>query len=650
MDPLYAVKLRHLVFAVYVDKKQLAAYAVIAFAIGSILGGGMWNFGGVYKPEPPTSAIKGFGSLKRFSSYDALKNFLKSRSEITVTGRGFSNTLESEVSEIMGTSSAAKAAADAAKATADAAISAEIAGHDFSGTNIQVEGVDEADLVKTDGRYIYLARDDTLIIVRAYPPEEAEVVYRLHLYHKIRDLFVSGDKLVVFLALSEDVYRDLTVFEPPPNFKPTTIIQVYDISDRASPELERRVTVEGDYFNSRMIGDYAYAIVRKRAYVSDGEVTLPTIRSGRQWWKVKAEEIYYANYSDTRFYFTHILAINTQDPEEDVSSETFLLGRTSNLYVSYGNIYITAGSWEEQTTIYKIMIEEGTITYVADGSVPGWVLNQFSMDEHEGYFRIATTGWRASKNGGSITNNVYILNASLGIVGKLEGLAPGEEIYSARFMGDRCYLVTFEVMDPLFVIDLADPTNPKVLGKLKIPGYSNYLHPYDEGLLIGLGKETVEDGGSAWEQGVKISLFDVSEVSRPRELAKFVVGDQGTDSPALEDHKAFLFSRERSLLVIPILVSEYVVRHGKTGHYAYQRYVFQGAHVFDVSPEGGILLRGRVTHIDMWSGDDEIYQHHSAYEVERSLYIGDVLYTISDRIIKMNSLTDLAELGSVDLS
>ena len=641
--------MRHLVFAVYVDKRQLVAYAITAFVIGSILGGGMWNFGGIYTPEPSTSTLMPSGSLKRFSSYDELKNFLKSRTDIALMGRGHSMYLDSEISEVKGAASAAKSAADAAKAAADAAISGEVAGHDFSGTNIQVEGVDEADLVKTDGYYIYLARDDTLIIVRAYPPEDAEVVSRLHLYHGIRDMFVSGDKLVVFLAFSEDVYRDLVGFEPPPKLKPTTIIQVYDISDRASPELERKVTVEGDYFNSRMIGDYVYAIAKKRAHLSDGEVALPTIRSGSRWWKVNAEEIYYSNYSDTRFYFTHVLAVNTQDPEEDVSSETFLLGRTSNIYVSYGNIYITTGSWEEQTTIHKIRIEEGAISYVADGSVPGWVLNQFSMDEHEGYFRIATTGWRASKNGGSITNNVYILNASLGIVGKLEGLAPGEEIYSARFMGDRCYLVTFEMMDPLFVIELADPTNPKVLGKLKIPGYSNYLHPYDEGLLIGLGKETVEEGGFAGEQGVKVSLFDVSEVSRPREMAKYVVGDYGTDSPALEDHKAFLFSRDRNLLVIPILVSEYVVYQSKTSHSAYQRYVFQGAHVFDISPGGGILLRGRVTHVDM-SGDDEIYWHHSAYTVERSLYIGDVLYTISDRIIKMNSLTDLAKLGSVDLS
>ena len=620
------------------------AYAVIAFVIGSLLGGGMWNFGGIYTPEPST--LMPSGSLKRFSSYDELKNFLKSRSEIILTGRSHFIYLDSEVKEA---ESASKAAADAAKAAADAAISAEIVGPDFSGTNVQVEGVDEADLVKTDGRYIYLARDDTLTIVSAYPPEDAEVVSRLHLNHMVRDLFVSGDKLVVFLALSKDVYRDLMGFEPPPVLKTTTIIQVYDISDKASPELERGVTVEGVYFNSRMIGDYVYAIVKKRAHLSDGEVALPTMSSGSRWWRVKAEEIYYANYSDTQFYFTNILAIDIQDPEVSVTSETFLLGRTSNLYVSHGNIYITVGSWEEETTIYKIRIDEGAIAYAANGSVPGWVLNQFSMDEHDGYFRIATTGWQASRNGGSPSSNVYILNASLGIVGRLEGLAPGEEIYSARFMGDRCYLVTFEVMDPLFVIDLAEPTNPKVLGKLKIPGYSNYLHPYDEDLLIGLGKETVEEEGFAWEQGVKVSLFDVSEVSRPREMAKYVVGDQGTDSPALDDHKAFLFSRERNLLVIPILVSEYVVYHSKTGYYAYQRYVFQGAHVFDIFSEGGILLRGKVTHIDM-SGDEEVYWHHSAYTVERSLFIGNVLYTISDRIIKMNSLTDLAELGTVDLS
>ncbi|HUS77778.1 MAG TPA: beta-propeller domain-containing protein, partial [Patescibacteria group bacterium] len=292
--------------------------------------------------------------------------------------------------------------------------------------------------------------------------------------------------------------------------------------------------------------------------------------------------------------------------------------------------------------------------YTADGAVPGNVLNQFSMDEYDDHFRIATTAGRVSRSGGDTSNNVYVLNSSLNIVGRLEDLAPGERIHSARFMGGRCYLVTFKKVDPLFTIDLNDPENPFVLGKLKIPGYSDYLHPYDEDHLIGIGKETVEaeEGDFAWYQGVKISLFDVSDVENPRELSKLEIGDRGTDTPALYDHKAVLFSRSRNLLVIPILVAEIDESDYADDVLAnaYGEYVYQGAHVFHVSPEEGIRLRGVVSHIE---GDEAFlksgYYFDSELMVERSLYIDDVLYTLSSGMVKMNWLDDLAEVGSVEL-
>jgi uncharacterized secreted protein with C-terminal beta-propeller domain len=325
------------------------------------------------------------------------------------------------------------------------------------------------------------------------------------------------------------------------------------------------------------------------------------------------------------------------------------------------NIYLTAPWWVtdevsgwDTTKIFKINIDEESITYIAEGMVPGRVLNQFSMDEKNGYFRIATTNGHVSRSGSSTSNNVYVLNESLGIVGNLEGLAPGEDIYSARFMGNRCYLVTFKKVDPLFVIDLSDPNTPTVLGKLKIPGYSDYLHPYDENTLIGVGKETeeAEEGDFAWYQGVKISLFDVSNVSNPREIDKIEIGDRGTDSPALHNHKAFLFSRAKNLLVIPVLEakiddSDY---SGIVPPNAYGEYVYQGAYVFQVSREQGIELRGRISHIDdpeafLKSG----YWFDSEYSIERSLYIDDMLYTISSGMIKMNGLDDLSEVGKVKL-
>ena len=219
------------------------------------------------------------------------------------------------------------------------------------------------------------------------------------------------------------------------------------------------------------------------------------------------------------------------------------------------------------------------------------------MDEYNGNFRIATNYYATQ----SQISNVYILNSNLNITGKLEGLAPNENLHSVRFMGDKCYLVTYRTTDPLFVIDLSDPTNPHVLGELKIPGYSDYLHPYDGTHLIGVGKEAVEvDGGSfAYYQGLKLALFDVSDVNNPRQLSNVTIGDRGTDSLALSDPKAFLFDKSKNLLVIPVslaVVSD--VDKAQYGVSAYGTTVWQGAYVYGISIDGGFTLKGTVTHLD----------------------------------------------------
>ncbi|MEK6861602.1 MAG: beta-propeller domain-containing protein, partial [Nanoarchaeota archaeon] len=238
-------------------------------------------------------------------------------------------------------------------------------------------------------------------------------------------------------------------------------------------------------------------------------------------------------------------------------------------------------------------------------------------------------------------NHVYVLDAEdLGIVGRLENLAPNEQIFAARFMGDRAYLVTFRRVDPLFVIDLSNPSNPEVLGKLKIPGFSDYLHPYDENHIIGIGKEVNEEG---WQQvqGVKLGLFDVSDPSNPKEIAKYEIGTTGTDSEALREHKAFLFSRDKNLLVIPILLTEHI------SPYFGINYLWQGAYVFDVSLDEGFKLRGRVTHTT--PEYKEQYYYFSPITVKRSLYMDDILYTVSDRAVKANRLDNLEEINSVKL-
>ena len=446
-----------------------------------------------------------------------------------------------------------------------------------------------------------------------------------------------------------------------PHRESDAFVRVYDISNKTSPISTRNVTLDGYYYSSRMIGNYVYLIVNEPAELNITEVKLPIIHQNNGFKEIPATDIHYSNITNYGYEFTTVVAVNVQNDAEEPTSQTILVGATRSIYVSLSNIYITLPRYPyvadgiETTLIYRIHIENGNIEIKASGEVPGNLrsqISQFSMDEYDGYFRIATT--TGSLWSGQSKNHVYVLNMSLSIVGRLENLAPGEEIYSARFMGDKFYLVTFRKVDPLFVIDLRDPENPEVLGELKVTGYSDYLHPYDENHVIGVGKETeaAVTGDFSWYQGVKVSLFNVSDALNPQEIDKDEIGDRGTDSPVLRDHKAFLFNREKQLLVIPVLVAkidETKYPEGEPPLNAYGDYVWQGAYIYNITLEG-LVLRGNITHIENGVGLQSYYYYSSPYSVKRSLYIDNVLYTISDKMIKMNSLGDLSLLKAIQLN
>ena len=293
-----------------------------------------------------------------------------------------------------------------------------------------------------------------------------------------------------------------------------------------------------------------------------------------------------------------------------------------------------------KTAIHRIELDGIDLKYSAKGSVPGTLLNQFSMDEHNGKFRVATTNEYYSPHDGNIRYNaVYVLDENLDVVGSLDRIAQNESIFSARFIEERLYLVTFERIDPFFVIDLSQDT-PRILGELKIPGFSNYLHPYDEDHVIGIGRDTTEKDNRVMQLGVKIALFDVSDVRNPSVLDEVIIGDRRADSMSLDDHRAFFFDKERNVLSIPI--------HGRTAtlfedSFAPERERWHGFYVFSLDTKDGFDLKGTIQHS---TGDDKWPYHHNG---PRSFYVEDVLYTVSDSYLKMNGISDMSEINSIRL-
>lgn len=598
--------------------------------------------------------------------------------------------------ELQATSELASTAADAS--TAPAAPPA--GGGEYSTTNVQVQGVDEADIVKTDGRYLYQVNRQRIAVVSAVPETTMKVVSLLKFNEQIvpQELYLDGDTLVVIASsykqpemnpLTDTVDPALSMqIMMPYNQKVNTLALVYDISNKAQLRKVREVEVSGSYLQSRKIGSSVYLLANQYMNLyppftgerDPGKIT-PQVRDtavSTTFRSIPYSDIRYFPESEVNSFLT-IAGFSLDRPQEKAVFDTYL-GAGQNIYASQDNLYVTinkysytldtkqnssatrGGITETSTDIYKFALDKGAVHYAAKGNVPGTILNQFSMDEHNGFFRIATTSgemWRDDAY--TSKNNVYVLDAQLAAKGKLENLAPGERIYSVRFMGNRGYLVTFKQVDPLFVIDLAVPEKPKVLGELKIPGYSDYLHPYDENHIIGFGKDTVELDTSyekngqttAFYQGMKLAIFDVSDVTKPKEMFKEIIGDRGTDSPLLYDHKALLFSREKNLLAFPVTRMDVPAdrkEKDKDREYGgiprYGEFAFQGAYVYNIDLVKGFQLKGLITHLPKEAiKRASYYGYNNNQEIERILYIGNTLYTLSQSEIRATRLDTLAQTG-----
>jgi inhibitor of cysteine peptidase len=677
-------------------KKKTRVYGTVAILAAMVLVSLIYVFGGApgLTPNSPTTnpggnpntnpgtnpntnptVIPEASPMKTFASLEELRNYLNANSAgSSVYGGGplDSKYFASDNSREAAPVPQPQAPSAAAPTTSSPNLGVTgTAGTDYSTTNIQVAGVDEADTTKNDGSYIYTASNDYstgqnyVYIVKADPTNPG-VIAKIPLDNNtyLAGMFLSQDssKLIIIgsqyriyalgvadaggaepalgIAISPNYYSDVNTF-----------VNVYDISNKAHPTLARNFTLSGSYFNSRMIGDYIYTVVSQSAYVYNNAVPLPKVYTTTGTAEVPATRVYYsdtANFTDapyTYFTFTSFYGLNLKDTSQ-LTNMTVLMGGASTMYVSPGNMYVTYPTWTngQYTTIYRVSIDNGKLTFQAKGNVPGSVLNQYSMDEYNGYFRLTTTNWKDTTQ-----NAVYVLNMNLTTVGALElkNTEVRETIQSTRFLGDKAYVVTFQQKDPFFVLDMSNPTAPKVAGKLEIPGYSSYLHPYDENHIIGLGMEN---------NSVKLSLFDVTNVNAPKEIAKYTVQADYSYSEASYDPKAFLFNKDKQLLVIPVSITRYGTispalpdAGGKVIATPIQGGYWQGAYVFKLTAAGGFELKGAVAHQD-YTSTQQYYGYDYTLTVNRALYINNTLYTVSNAKVKLNSLTDLAPIAEVKLS
>ncbi|GKW45528.1 beta-propeller domain-containing protein [Planococcus sp. NCCP-2050] len=530
---------------------------------------------------------------------------------------------------------------------------------DFSSTNNQVEGVDEADLVKTDGSFVYSISDSSVVISDVRNPAEMSVAAKL-LFKKDmypQQLFLSENTLVVLGSQYSVLPTEGKINDYQPHIGLTSVY-LYDIENPASPQLIREFGTEGNINGARLTGEMLYFVTNVYPdYWIMEEQEDPELRP-HHYDSNKDEEMQPLPYENLSILpgtmegnYSVITAIDLTNPTENSISTEAYLGGSEQMYMNAENLYITASVympideaeqddspdmsvWQPQsanTEIFKFHLEGESVTFVASNEVAGTLLNQFSMDEYNGYFRVVTTEGFAWDEAAPSKNHLFVLDGGMKQIGSVEDLAQGERIYSARFMGDKAYMVTFKETDPLFVIDVSAPSSPKVLGELKIPGFSNYLHPLDENHLIGFGYDTKLEPVKGEEPrvvtgGMKISLFDVSDFSNPLEKDTEIIGGPGTYSPLQYDHKALFTHKESNLYGFP--VAEYT--EGENDSILFKG---SGAMLFTITPEGiekaADLIKDSTMQYEDWETS-----------VQRLLYIDDSLYTIANSEITSYGLND----------
>ena len=564
-----------------------------------------------------------------------------------------------------------------------------------SGTNTQVNGVDEADFVETDGQYLYVAHNGQLQIVGA----DLTVAYQTSLSGNVVGQFLAGDRLTVITQSGYSWYGPMVrmAWGPWWAIDPQTTVTVYDVTDRTAPTVVTQTMFDGRYQEARSVDGVVYLVLQRGldlpapSYTDtpvtpdtsepvDGQADLlmkpgrwePTITAYRTY---ETWDQYVARVGDeiVGLSLPHAYSVDAEGNSVDLgvvagatdivrphtggaqsvltlvsvdssssgsafadSVGAMVASGNNTVYMTQGALYVGTQEYQytdtgssDNTRIDRFVIAGTQVAWQASGVVSGTLLNQFALEEHNGYLNVATHTNASQLINGTWTtrndNGVYVLDTAgdtLDVVGSLTGLAPGEHLYAARFVGDTAYLVTFLQTDPLFAIDLSDPTAPTLLGELIIPGFSNYLQSVGEGLLLGIGQE--REAGS-WNTNVHATLFDVSDPTKLTEITRQFLTEntQWSSSDAQFDHHALLYSAEDGLLVVPVYASGY---DPQTGVYRSEQ----------------LLKVMRVTA----SGIEVLGEIRTDQSVFRTVRIGDVLYAISDTSVTAYNISDLSLIGS----
>ena len=630
-----------------------AAIAVFAMTPKTVVPGGS-----VATPEG-LSAFQSDSALQQFISANA-----KSAQEYDRWGIGFGGPLVMNVNGVKGVFPTFGAASTmTALATLSSAAGSAASAPSFTGTNVQVQGVDEPDRVKTDGTHLFVSTQDSVAIINAYPPNSTTVLARLSFPNsQLQGLELVQDRLMV-IGQKNGANQSVELV-------------LYDISEMSSPKMVANVTIPGSYVAARMADGFVYAVIQQPSYVFNGQgnatAVLPmALRNGVEA-QIPASSVYYAGNVAQISYYTVVPSISMATGDETM--KTILTGPSATVYVSTSNIYVAYTNYPDlysthgilgdaysggvvsmsdvqqaqNCTVLRASYSSGAVNVAAAGVVPGSVLNQFSLDEYDGYFRVATSRFAVVDGSPTRSDDVYVLDMSMNQVSALKNIAPGENLYAVRFVGNMGYVVTFEQIDPLFVISFKDINNPTILSALKVSGYSDYLHPLPGGYLIGVGKDAVPSSMAnvAYYTSLKLSLFKVFDNGTSTQVQKLDIGDRGTDSPVLTNHLAFTYDSTRNITVIPLTL--YKVSGNQTTCSGcappYGDPVWQGVYVIKVAPTGFTVL-GKVSQYP--SGQNFGDYPNESLSVDRSVIIGGYLYTISQGEVMVSTLDTFSTVATV---